>query len=346
VELHNRTWMDSSKQFSEENGFDYYYDFDTEWPLGGSGRNGFLYYEYQDLIKYIGYDLVYYIEEYFTLKGNEFCQIAGYDHEEEQGDTPPAFYIYRVDENGERIEGEHNLTYDDATNESKQFEGEGDPVDFSGWYETNCLTYQSKQEMIDYLESWSNGGGMAMASSTGDWKSAYRQCLNDLLSEKTGIDYGQDGFFGADLDNAYFTLQDITDDGIPELLINPEDYFWAAYTINNGSCERMFWSSFVTFYDSDQKLIYVEGYSEEMEKSYTVYTPEDAKNNERTYGYYEEYEPEDPANPYFYYDGEQINIISKQEWDAFKKTYNADMKKYGFKKEWKLTPENIEKYLQ
>lgn len=356
IELHNRTWEESFTKMAEEYGSKIPYNYDTEWPLGGSGRNGFLYYEYQDLIRYSGYDLDAFLDEYFRLDQDGFYEIGGYDYDKDEAEVlyeDPVFYLFRYDADGNRIEGEHNLTYDDVGNAAQeQFGGEGDPIDISGWYSANCVTYRSKQEMLDYLETF--GSGSKNFADASDANSIYKQCLNDMLSGDEWLDMGQDGIsIEADASGDsgyYFFLQDITDDGKDELLIGPfglgsGNKGWAAYCIDGGKHERLGYSDFITVYDPDRKEFYSEGMSPEgVEISVHIRTAQDVKDD-RYKSYFKEIDSNDPSKPYFYHDGTDCHNISEQEFNAFMDDYNAIRKKYAFQKGHKLTWENIEKYL-
>lgn len=351
IELHNRTWEESFTKMAEEYGSKIPYNYDTEWPLGGSGRNGFLYYEYQDLIRYSGYDLDAFLDEYFRLDQDGFYEIGGYDYDKDEAEVlyeDPVFYLFRYDADGNRIEGEHNLTYDDVGNAAQeQFGGEGDPIDISGWYSANCVTYRSKQEMLDYLETF--GSGSKNFADASDANSIYKQCLNDMLSGDLWIDYGMDGFsaeYGS-FDDAFFTLQDITEDGAPELLVGVfttefDHPGWAAYTVSGNTYERLYDTNFITLYDPENKLTYLERIdSDEGDPDIDIY---------RAGQYYDEYRLNrhdpvtgDEISYEFYSHGDQE--ISEQEFKAFMDDYGARIKKDGFQKEHKLTTENIEKYL-
>ncbi len=74
-------------------------------------------------------------------------------------------------------------------------------------------------------------------TDTNFWKTAYQNCLSDIMSGKEeirelleSITYNADG-------TTWFTLYDLTDDGIPELLVAPEPYtdypYWNVFTVSS-----------------------------------------------------------------------------------------------------------------
>ncbi len=172
------------------------------------------------------------------------------------------------------------------------------------------------------------------------WKLAYRNCLYDVMAGLINLAFGNADYTLYADGETVFALQDITEDGIPELLVG--GYPKNIYTYDSNEDKGYTYLGWMNYYDTEDKRIYTESGSVEYE--YDICRVEEGKIiHEKGYsGPYEE--NEDEYTSYNEYADGKDREITKEEWNAFVDKYNIGLKKYelGY---IDLNPENIDKEL-
>ncbi len=151
------------------------------------------------------------------------------------------------------------------------------------------------------------------------WKAVYRDKLYEVINGSEYLEYGGEGFPYSESGGALFGLEDITGDGIPELMVafklSGDRPIWKIYKFSNdGSCNPI---GSMSFYDESSNKIYLDA-SLSFE-GYEVYSVKDGELMLEM----EIYE-------------EDANI------DEFRSGFNAGLEKYGIKGT-DLTKENVDK---
>jgi len=192
-------------------------------------------------------------------------------------------------------------------------------------------------ELIEELKKLQVDNNSKGDEDTEPWKVVYRNCLNDIINGKENLSDGMDAFTYNVIGRAYFALQDITDDGIPELLVSVDNDnpYWTIYTANGDDYENI---GNMSFFDSESKKVYAQGQSTFEE--YYIYVFKDGKLMlDSLIG------EADADVPYFQQDAQgNQSGLSASDMDAFRSGFKAGLEKYGIKG-MELTKENIDKEL-
>ncbi|WP_026513366.1 hypothetical protein [Butyrivibrio sp. LB2008] len=179
------------------------------------------------------------------------------------------------------------------------------------------------------------------------WKDVYKKYLYDILADKESLSDGYTAFYYSEgpEKKAFFILQDVTGDDVPELWVTPfgltsdtQYYGWFSLcTVGEDNNIKDF-PFFASFYDSDKQELY--GAECVLDEDFSVYKNENGKltleymvlgNEKEQYRKGQDFDDCDP-----------ISLEEGQELDA---EYDELKKKYGIKNAIELTPENIEKAL-
>ena len=175
------------------------------------------------------------------------------------------------------------------------------------------------------------------ADNSGNWKSKGRQCLDDIISDKEGLTDGIEGLYYSDLGKAFFAVQDITQDGIPELFISCDNTnpYWNIFMIKD---DKYGCIGCMDYYDSDEHKIH-ESQRLTFEGYRTYVIEEEKLVLETSVG------ESDSENPYYRQDkdGNQTNITA-EEMEAARNSFKAGLEKYGIKGV-EITQENINSVL-
>lgn len=170
------------------------------------------------------------------------------------------------------------------------------------------------------------------------WKTAYNDCLNDIINGNEYLEYAGDAFTYNDAGGALFALNDITGDDIPELLVAPkisgDRLVWKIYSSTGEGYENM---GSMSFYDSENKNVYLD--TSMTFESYEIYSINDGKLVlEKSIG------SDEMGEFYDFTNYPDTPAISESDINAFRSGFNAGLEKYGIKG-MELTKENIDKEL-
>ena len=270
-------------------------------------------------------DYVIYYDGQYLLENNELKQV--YKHERK----------LMYDGSGEVGETEEG-TKIETVGERKSYFDNSDSM--------------SRKDMIAYLKTFIDD--TSSDESGTEWKAIYKKCLKDIFDRKETL-YNKDYIFyyGDYPTKIYYLIQDITGDGIPELLINPtfsdDDYYWSVYYIKDGTYQYFHVgdSSFVVFTDPDKKKVYVRS---SYYGSYIDIYNEDISEYDidRTICDEQELRTEkvDLKKRYSCHEDGEIKYLSENEWKAFWTDYKRGLDKYRFKKGTEISPESIDTFLE
>ena len=186
-----------------------------------------------------------------------------------------------------------------------------------------------------------------------DYKKAYRQYFEDVFAGRTGIYHPEGAKYGdnGEKQKIFMTLMDITDDGIPELLVESPsfDVAWQAYTIEGDEYKSMYFGdNQIDFYDPDNKRLYLScPYAYTL--SFDVYK---ADNGNLTGKYRveegcEDYDwGEDQSMYYEFADGwfsTTGHLLSDEDAKTLWDEYNSGLERYRITGT-EITPENLDQY--
>lgn len=232
-------------------------------------------------------------------------------------------------------------------------EGEGRSVSEKEYYDTMNAVFKEREydedaaKVVDFsytLDDLIEELKQILAEKTGEeyeetepWKGIYRDKLYEVINGSEYLEYAGDAFPYSESDGAWFGLEDITDDGIPELMVasklSGDRPIWRIYKISDeGTCNNI---GNMSFYDSSSKKVYLDsGMSFEGYEVYSVRDGELILEAEIFEG--------DTDEPYYRRDETGEYNISSADMDAFRSGFNAGLEKYGVKGT-DLTKENVDK---
>ncbi len=205
--------------------------------------------------------------------------------------------------------------------------------DFNDLYfgkDTGTRPYMSYIDIMKVLGDLT--GESEEAETEESWKAVYLDYLYDVIDGNKPLYAPHESFKYGESTRSYFSLKDITDDGIPELWISGDGSpYWNIVFIDNGDKAVILngGESFVYFYDPDDKKIYAND-SGDFEH-YTLYSTENGQIT-RQYTL-----SEGDADVIKYYkDNEEISKDEMADHDIqYEKAYNkyfVDMNKYELNK--------------
>ncbi len=181
----------------------------------------------------------------------------------------------------------------------------------------------------------------------------YRHYFDDVFAGRTGIYHPEAAKYGdnGEKQKIFMTLMDITDDGVPELLVESPsfDVAWQAYTVEGDGYKCInFGDQQIDFYDPDKKKLYTScPYS--YTYSFDVYNA-DSGNLTGEYRIEvgcEDYEWGEDQSMRFEFANGSFNLTgtllsdeeAKKLWDE----YHSGLEKYSITGT-EITPENLDQY--
>lgn len=244
-----------------------------------------------------------------------------------------------------------------ASKESEDVEKVNNNEKTEGGVEEND---KNSPEVKEELEAYTE---LSVEEKTGDdnmsrvdWRRAYRQYFDDVFAGKIGIypngvKYGEYG----EKQRIYMALQDITDDEIPELLIDSPsfDLAWQAYTATeDGYKDLGFGEEQIDFYDPVNKKLYTScpyslTYTIDVHQVYggeiieSFYRIVEGSEYEWGAGNYMRYDYPDGVGEGYY--TENSYLLSGDEAKTIWDEYNSGLERYAFSGV-EITPENLDQY--
>ncbi len=249
-------------------------------------------------------------------------------NDETRSGSDRGYYTSWIDENGQIQSSEHNKSYDECIEELHQWVGDGEFITFSE------IDKKTRDDMIDHLKTFVSDDALtedttAVVELGDEAKSVYRKLINDIYEGNELIFDGADGLYYPEHSrDLYFALIDITNDGTPELFINPSSPdapSWSVYTIKDGNYKRaeLGESGYIQYFDPVDQKIYVMFAASEIQEV-DVYSVEGGKivfDCNLFEGDGEIYEQEG----YFRKDKNGITEISDAEWNEFWASFEKGM---------------------
>ena len=201
-------------------------------------------------------------------------------------------------------------------------------------------------EEADPEESIAESTEAKADSKNDNWKEVYKKYLTDILEDKEYLSSFYDAYPYSETKKAFFLLQDITGDDVPELWLSSDEYQgeYEAFLVftagEDNNVKRVLpGEARAAFYDSDKKEVYAHDGS--LNEDYELIKNEAGEfavdfvllwdPDEQQYSKGTEYE-----------NCEAVSMEEGQELDA---KYQEAKKKYAVKNAIALNPENLEKEL-
>ncbi|MBO4458886.1 MAG: hypothetical protein J5802_14365 [Butyrivibrio sp.] len=174
------------------------------------------------------------------------------------------------------------------------------------------------------------------------WKEAYKKYLTGIIDGKNLlVDLSEPCTYNENGDVAYFTLQDITGDDIPELWITGRDpsevvdNCFEVLTVGSKNKVKDIVDSLTCYYDPTEKELYT--HSDTEESTFTVYENIEGRYSKKFSLVYSE----DGRYSQVFGDGLAKSITNEEGEDMSAKFFD-DRAKYSLKDLTKLTNESIE----
>ncbi|MCR4655066.1 MAG: hypothetical protein K5770_02375 [Lachnospiraceae bacterium] len=201
----------------------------------------------------------------------------------------------------------------------------------------------TKEEILDYLNNISSINESVAVQNEEPWKTAYRNYLYDVMSHVEMLSSWYEAYYASE--DAIFTFQDITDDGIPELWIadhpfegDISSWYWCDVLSadSNGELISLGAEDAVYYYDPEQKKLFSHdgGYAED----YTVFRNEKGE-------FLEDYSLWYDLEPTMERSSDEWTVISMDEYESLLNEFEDGKEKYMLTTGVQLTAENIEQEL-